>query len=87
VSALGNGGPEGVAHDVMVDVDRLRVRLAGSTVDVVDDVCRSRCAPGAMGSWGSPVQARPPLALALLGHTPPRSRSGGRTVLVGAPRW
>ncbi len=74
---------EGAAHEVMVDVDRLRVRLAGSTVDVVDDVSFQVRAGELMGLVGESGSGKTTVALALLGHTRRGLEVAGGTVLVG----
>ena len=78
-----SGGPEGASHEVMVDVDRLRVRLAGSTVDVVDDVSFQVRAGELMGLVGESGSGKTTVALALLGHTRRGLEVAGGTVLVG----
>jgi peptide/nickel transport system ATP-binding protein len=78
-----SGGPEGATHEVMVDVDRLRVRLAGSTVDVVDDVSFQVRAGELMGLVGESGSGKTTVALALLGHTRRGLEVAGGTVLVG----
>jgi len=79
-----SGGPEGATHEVMVDVDRLRVRLAGSTVDVVDDVSFQVRAGELMGLVGESGSGKTTVALALLGHTRRGLEVAGGTVLVGS---
>jgi peptide/nickel transport system ATP-binding protein len=58
-----------VLGDVMVDVDGLRVRLAGSTVDVVDEVSFHVRSGELMGLVGESGSGKTTVALALLGHT------------------
>jgi peptide/nickel transport system ATP-binding protein len=82
VSALGAGPPEAEAGDVMVDVDGLRVRLAGSTVDVVDDVSFQVRSGELMGLVGESGSGKTTVALALLGHTRRGLEVAGGTVLV-----
>ena len=88
MSALGAGPPEarppeGAVRHVMVDVDGLRVRLAGSPVDVVEDVSFRVCAGELMGLVGESGSGKTTVALALLGHTRRGLEVAGGTVLVG----
>ncbi len=82
MSAPGSDGPQGAAGPVMVDVDRLRVRLAGSTVDVVDDVSFQVRAGELMGLVGESGSGKTTVALALLGHTRRGLQVASGTVLV-----
>jgi len=77
------GPPEDAARDVLVDVDGLRVRLAGSTVDVVDDVSFQVCSGELMGLVGESGSGKTTVALALLGHARRGLEVAAGTVLVG----
>jgi peptide/nickel transport system ATP-binding protein len=82
VSALGSVAPQGAAGAVMVEVDRLRVRLAGSNVDVVDDVSFQVRSGELMGLVGESGSGKTTVALALLGHTRRGLQVASGTVLV-----
>jgi peptide/nickel transport system ATP-binding protein len=69
VSALGNGAPGDPVREIRVEVDGLRVRLAGSTVDVVDEVSFQVRSGELMGLVGESGSGKTTVALALLGHT------------------
>jgi peptide/nickel transport system ATP-binding protein len=88
VSELASGGapddatPDDATREVLVDVDRLRVRLAGGAVDVVEDVSFQVCAGEIMGLVGESGSGKTTVALALLGHTRRGVEVAGGTVLV-----
>lgn len=66
-----------------VDVAGLRVRLAGSTVDVVDDVSFQVRAGELLGLVGESGSGKTTVALALLGHTRRGLEVAAGRVLVG----
>jgi peptide/nickel transport system ATP-binding protein len=73
----------GDAPEPWVDVERLRVRLAGSTVDVVDDVSFQVRSGELLGLVGESGSGKTTIALALLGHTRRGLEVSGGRVLVG----
>jgi peptide/nickel transport system ATP-binding protein len=83
LSASGGATVEADGREVRVDVDGLSIRLAGSTVDVVEDVSfqvRSGELVGLVGESGS---GKTTVALALLGHTRRGLEVAAGRVLVG----
>ena len=82
MSTAAAGPPEGPVGDIRVDVDGLRVRLAGTTVDVVDEVSFQVRAGELMGIVGESGSGKTTVALALLGHTRRGLEVAAGTVLV-----
>ena len=83
MSGPGRSAPGGLVHDLRVDVDGLRVRLAGSTVDVVAGVSFQVRTGELMGLVGESGSGKTTVALALLGHTRRGLEVAGGTVRVG----
>jgi peptide/nickel transport system ATP-binding protein len=75
--------PTDAGREIRVDVDGLRVRLAGSTVDVVDDVSFQVRSGELLGLVGESGSGKTTVALALLGHTRRGLEVAAGKVVVG----
>jgi peptide/nickel transport system ATP-binding protein len=83
VTPISGPRPTYPLRELSVDVDGLRVRLAGSTVDVVDDVSFQVRTGELLGLVGESGSGKTTVALALLGHTRRGLEIAAGKVLVG----